>query len=312
MKSDKQSSILFRISNQENRGSGFRRIFLGLKVMTNVTVVSVALSGTVSIPKSGKSQALFYRQQFLDASAQRSTVHVPYRRTRTPYQTQTRRRCTRQPAFSCRHPTKDHRRNNHVITQNATITTNPTNTATHEHPSNPNSHSKSSRIFPSKSLFHSSLQRVRSPEGVSSFRDSDLGRVGTYSTYTRIHVSTYPLQIHFSHAQHGVCGMEVERASVEPRSVVARLRSPSLCLPPPSDPMPNNLPASACSPCRDDIECSPLVDKERQTRRDEVAIDLEDRGTKKGTPPMPIETGDIRALRGPGAAASTRPAPMVE
>ena len=30
---------------------------------------------------------------------------------------------------------------------------------------------------------------------------------------------------------------------------------------------------------------------------DEVAIDLEDRATKKGTPPIPNETGDIRNLR---------------
>ena len=45
---------------------------------------------------------------------------------------------------------------------------------------------------------------------------------------------------------------------------------------------------------------SSLLDQERQTRRDEVAIDLEDRGTKKGTPPIPSEAGDIRYLRGDG------------
>ena len=45
---------------------------------------------------------------------------------------------------------------------------------------------------------------------------------------------------------------------------------------------------------------SSLLDQERQTRRDEVAIDLEDRGTKKGTPPIPSEAGDIRDLRGDG------------
>ena len=45
---------------------------------------------------------------------------------------------------------------------------------------------------------------------------------------------------------------------------------------------------------RDDIQCSALLEKERQTRRDEVAIDLEDRSTKKGTPPQPAEAGDIR------------------
>ena len=44
---------------------------------------------------------------------------------------------------------------------------------------------------------------------------------------------------------------------------------------------------------------SSLLDNERQTRRDEVAIDLEDRSTKKGTPPIPSEAGDIRELRGP-------------
>ena len=65
---------------------------------------------------------------------------------------------------------------------------------------------------------------------------------------------------------------------------------------------------------RDDIACSALVDKERQTRRDEVAIDLEDRSTKKGTPPTPVETGDIRDLRRTGGAPAggARPAPMVE
>ena len=46
---------------------------------------------------------------------------------------------------------------------------------------------------------------------------------------------------------------------------------------------------------------SSLLDQERQTRRDEVAIDLEDRSTKKGTPPIPSEAGDIRDLRGAGA-----------
>ena len=42
---------------------------------------------------------------------------------------------------------------------------------------------------------------------------------------------------------------------------------------------------------------SNILEKERQTRRDEIAIDLEDRNTKKGTPPVPTETGDIRDLR---------------
>ena len=51
-------------------------------------------------------------------------------------------------------------------------------------------------------------------------------------------------------------------------------------------------------PCREDIANVPyLLECERQTRRDEVAIDLEDRSTKKGTPPTPSETGDIRELR---------------
>ena len=46
-------------------------------------------------------------------------------------------------------------------------------------------------------------------------------------------------------------------------------------------------------------DVSSLLEQERQTRRDEVAIDLEDRSTKKGTPPVPSESGDIRELRGP-------------
>ena len=36
-----------------------------------------------------------------------------------------------------------------------------------------------------------------------------------------------------------------------------------------------------------------LVERERQMRRDEVAIDMEDRQTKKGTPPTPSEVGVI-------------------
>ena len=67
---------------------------------------------------------------------------------------------------------------------------------------------------------------------------------------------------------------------------------------------------------RDDIQCSALLEKERQTRRDEVAIDLEDRSTKKGTPPQPAEAGDIRELRkchsGGSGSTQSRPAPMVE
>ena len=42
---------------------------------------------------------------------------------------------------------------------------------------------------------------------------------------------------------------------------------------------------------------SVLLKKEMQQRQDEIAIDLEDRSTKKGTPPIPTESGDIRALR---------------
>ena len=57
---------------------------------------------------------------------------------------------------------------------------------------------------------------------------------------------------------------------------------------------------------RDDINVvSPLLEKERQARRDEVAIDLEDRATKKGTPPVPSEVGDIRDLRRTGANSGT-------
>ena len=57
-----------------------------------------------------------------------------------------------------------------------------------------------------------------------------------------------------------------------------------------------------------------LLECERQNRRDEVAIDLEDRGTKKGTPPAAGETGDIRDLRRPrpGGCAGNMPARMDE
>ena len=50
-----------------------------------------------------------------------------------------------------------------------------------------------------------------------------------------------------------------------------------------------------------------LLERERQTRRDEIAIDMEDRSTKKGTPPVPSESGDIRDLRRTGAAAAPSP-----
>lgn len=83
--------------------------------------------------------------------------------------------------------------------------------------------------------------------------------------------------------------------------------------------------ATACGACvptcfhalvrREDIACSALVDRERQTRRDEVAIDLEDRSSKKGTPPQPTEAGDIRDLRRTGGhrpPSQSPPAPMVE
>ena len=73
---------------------------------------------------------------------------------------------------------------------------------------------------------------------------------------------------------------------------------------------------------REDIYRLPLLlERERQTRRDEVAIDLEDRCSKKGTPPNPTEAGDIRNLRRGGGDGSAnvgspapagRPAPMVE
>ena len=76
-----------------------------------------------------------------------------------------------------------------------------------------------------------------------------------------------------------------------------------------------------CSSCdrREDIKAdSLLLQKEMQERHDEIAIDLEDRSTKKGTPPVPTESGDIRELRGmrstaaATAASRQRPAPMVE
>ena len=77
-------------------------------------------------------------------------------------------------------------------------------------------------------------------------------------------------------------------------------------------------PACACS--LDHVNASELpgiLQAERQTRRDEVAIDLEDRQTKKGTPPRPTEEGDIRELRRAGGGGGSnngisRPAPMVE
>ena len=52
-------------------------------------------------------------------------------------------------------------------------------------------------------------------------------------------------------------------------------------------------------------DVSSLLEQERQTRRDEVAIDLEDRSTKKGTPPVPSESGDIRQLRSPKPQETT-------
>jgi hypothetical protein len=68
---------------------------------------------------------------------------------------------------------------------------------------------------------------------------------------------------------------------------------------------------------REDIKAdSLLLQKEMQERHDEIAIDLEDRSTKKGTPPVPTESGDIRDLRGVRSSAAAgsrqRPAPMVE
>lgn len=55
---------------------------------------------------------------------------------------------------------------------------------------------------------------------------------------------------------------------------------------------------------------NPILERERQARRDEIAIDLEDRGSKKGTPPRASEEGDIRMLRSmpppPTIAASPR------
>ena len=53
---------------------------------------------------------------------------------------------------------------------------------------------------------------------------------------------------------------------------------------------------------RQDISSlSVLLERERQARRDEVAIDLEDRNQKKGTPPVPSEQGDICGLRMQGS-----------
>lgn len=59
-----------------------------------------------------------------------------------------------------------------------------------------------------------------------------------------------------------------------------------------------------CIPNREDGNLPLLLERERQTRRDEVAIDMEDRSTKKGTPPVPSESGDIRDLRRTGATSN--------
>lgn len=60
---------------------------------------------------------------------------------------------------------------------------------------------------------------------------------------------------------------------------------------------------------REDGNLPLLLERERQTRRDEVAIDMEDRSTKKGTPPVPSESGDIRDLRRTGANSNGGTAP---
>ena len=89
------------------------------------------------------------------------------------------------------------------------------------------------------------------------------------------------------------------------------------------------LPASdaviALPPCahrQDYIQnLSKILEMERKKRSDEIAIDLEDRNTKKGTPPAPCEAGDIRDLRRqnanngaptPNRAARAGPVSMVE
>ena len=63
-------------------------------------------------------------------------------------------------------------------------------------------------------------------------------------------------------------------------------------------------------------DLSVILARERKARQDEVAIDLEERSTKKGTPPRPTEEGVIRELRRAGSRPVTnapqRPAPMVE
>lgn len=58
---------------------------------------------------------------------------------------------------------------------------------------------------------------------------------------------------------------------------------------------------------RTDVQGLPtLLERERQMRRDEVAIDLEDRVSKKGTPPTASEQGDIRQLHR-GRGTNTEP-----
>lgn len=52
-------------------------------------------------------------------------------------------------------------------------------------------------------------------------------------------------------------------------------------------------------------------ERERQSHRDEVAIDLEDRNSKKGTPRRPSETGDIRQLHAHQPANDSQPVTMV-
>ena len=82
----------------------------------------------------------------------------------------------------------------------------------------------------------------------------------------------------------------------------------------------DRLPVASASHREDISNLSHILSLERNQRRDEISIDMEDRPSKKGTPPRPTEEGDIRELRssaGPGASANNnnvgqRPAPMVE
>lgn len=64
-------------------------------------------------------------------------------------------------------------------------------------------------------------------------------------------------------------------------------------------------------PRHDNGDLHEAPELERQAHRDEVAIDLEDRNSKKGTPRRPSESGDIRKLHSRQPADDSQPVTMV-